>query len=81
MEEDKKNYSKMQGRTGAQLYEEFKRGIKLQPKPFLKAIPTDEFGHRIGKKEEASVEKNAEENFCITILLKSGQNVSKLLFL
>jgi hypothetical protein len=47
----------------------------------LKAIPTDEFGHRIGKKEEASVEKNAEENFCITILLKSGQNVSKLLFL
>ena len=29
MEEDKKNYSKMQGRTGAQLYEEFKRGIKL----------------------------------------------------
>lgn len=51
------------------LYEHYKKSLKVQPHKFL----------RREKKVEVNSEKQSEENFCITIFLKSGQNAPEKL--
>ena len=77
----RKKFPQLKGKSGAEQYKEFKDTRKLMPKPYLKAVQTDKFGHRVEGKEEINPEQHAEENYFITIQLKAGQNVSKFVFM